>query len=502
MVTFILCLFIILVFVFGLYLINQSYNFINKFSKYDDKELLFQIMKLNSPASYALQRIKMKFDKGEPSTKATSDLLCPDDFCYWKGFSTVSYIKNISPFLIGLGIFGTFLGLTIGVQSLDVSTSAAIQKGIESLLQNVGTAFWTSLIGMGLSIIYSLCTPKFYHDLNRLYEKVLSALEDSGWIGVWDFETERALSNGEVSSKLIRNSDHITTKIDGLAEQVSSQIATIIGDRLESYQQDLMEAFQGGAGQAASEGALRAKETYTNLVKSLEEVSKQINESMSDLTSGLERNIIELNSLVGKIQNTASVFDDQINSMGGTIEKLGIVDDSFNKINNSFIVSTETLNNASGTLSSAIIDNKKASSDFIDAWRGTNDEIKTLTGKFAEIERSFNAAGEAVGGILKDTIREVSSFHNAVSDTSVTQMREFTNAINDFSGRLTSAASDLQEVMQNHPLSASAVSLSKAADEFRQSIHDSIDDLTVSMINKAYVQDKAVNESDFSMVKR
>ena len=76
--------------------------------------------------------------------------------------------------LVGLGLLGTFLGLTLGIQGFDSSNSENIQSSIQSLLDGMGTAFLTSLLGMACSLLYTviekalrngLC--KSLHDFNE-----------------------------------------------------------------------------------------------------------------------------------------------------------------------------------------------------------------------------------------------------------------------------------------------------------------------------------------------
>ena len=50
--------------------------------------------------------------------------------------------------LVGLGLLGTFIGLTWGVYGFDSSNTDNIQKSIQTLLSGMGTAFSTSLLGM------------------------------------------------------------------------------------------------------------------------------------------------------------------------------------------------------------------------------------------------------------------------------------------------------------------------------------------------------------------
>ena len=59
-----------------------------------------------------------------------------------------------SGLLVGLGLLGTFLGLTIGVMDFDSGSTEAIQSSINELLNGMGTAFATSIVGMACSLLY------------------------------------------------------------------------------------------------------------------------------------------------------------------------------------------------------------------------------------------------------------------------------------------------------------------------------------------------------------
>lgn len=62
--------------------------------------------------------------------------------------------------MVGLGLLGTFLGLTVGIYNFDSSTASGIQASIQSLLEGMGTAFVTSLVGMTLSLAYTILIDK------------------------------------------------------------------------------------------------------------------------------------------------------------------------------------------------------------------------------------------------------------------------------------------------------------------------------------------------------
>lgn len=84
--------------------------------------------------------------------------------------------------LVGLGLLGTFIGLTLGIQGFDSSNSDNIQSSIQSLLDGMGTAFSTSLLGMFFSLAYTICEKTWRNGLaKRLYD-LNQKLDDAYYI--------------------------------------------------------------------------------------------------------------------------------------------------------------------------------------------------------------------------------------------------------------------------------------------------------------------------------
>ena len=57
-------------------------------------------------------------------------------------------LDTASGTLVGLGLLGTFAGLTYGIQGFKSDSAEQIQSSINGLLEGMGTAFLTSLVGM------------------------------------------------------------------------------------------------------------------------------------------------------------------------------------------------------------------------------------------------------------------------------------------------------------------------------------------------------------------
>lgn len=64
--------------------------------------------------------------------------------------------EAIPGIMTGLGILGTFVGLTIGLEGFNAESTQAMTASIEPLIIGIKTAFYTSIAGVFLSVCYNL----------------------------------------------------------------------------------------------------------------------------------------------------------------------------------------------------------------------------------------------------------------------------------------------------------------------------------------------------------
>lgn len=69
----------------------------------------------------------------------------------WRGV-----VLQIAGILTALGLLGTFLGLVTGISTVEFSSAEATMESIETLLRGIGTAFYTSIVGVILSILFNI----------------------------------------------------------------------------------------------------------------------------------------------------------------------------------------------------------------------------------------------------------------------------------------------------------------------------------------------------------
>ena len=265
--------------------------------------------------------------------------------------------------LVGLGLLGTFLGLTLGVRNFDTANVQNIQSSIQSLLNGMSTAFLTSLLGMGFSIVYTLIEKRnrnlllgsitelsdrldreFYIDdqqlMLKLLEPQLTFVNEAGEripvsLAIRDmlkeneqqskalksFSTDLAmqLNDGfdEILSRqmqakiipLMENIDASTRNliehVDQMADAVTTPATDLIGtviDELKKSMSSLITEFRSNISSSASR-------ELEQLVVSLSEATTSMGmfpKNMENITSILQVTIAEVKDTIAEITNTSA----------------------------------------------------------------------------------------------------------------------------------------------------------------------------------------------------
>ena len=80
----------------------------------------------------------------------------------WQGL-----VLQIPGILTGLGILGTFIGLITGISSVGFSSVEAALESVSTLLGGIETAFYTSIAGVVLSILFNILNRMIWNTMLR-----------------------------------------------------------------------------------------------------------------------------------------------------------------------------------------------------------------------------------------------------------------------------------------------------------------------------------------------
>lgn len=190
----------------------------------DEQEHLFQTENLqNIFAEYRDTYRKTLKTKGAAPFVDISDFYNSD---YLDEIGSTGICDLISGTMTGLGILGTFLGLVLGISGFDTTTTDAITSSISGLLGGMGTAFFTSIVGVLLSLLFSYVHKIVYNRTNKGLEDFVTAFHDNNLDGSSNNAENQLLGYQQQQTELMKNFATV------VSEAVSTSIANTMRTEL------------------------------------------------------------------------------------------------------------------------------------------------------------------------------------------------------------------------------------------------------------------------------
>ena len=154
----------------------------------------------------------------------------------------MTFWQSYGGIFTGLGILGTFAGLTYGLSGVDMTSGdiETLKNGIANLLSGVESAFVTSLVGIFCAIIYSiahhLLMKNFQGNVKSLAEKldeIFPRRSAEDWLAksckITDDQTNSIKEIGEAVTQAIYEGldeklGEAVDKLDPLVEKICDAI--------------------------------------------------------------------------------------------------------------------------------------------------------------------------------------------------------------------------------------------------------------------------------------
>ena len=131
----------------------------------------------------------------------------------------------------GIGILGTFIGLTIGLAGVDTSSTGALSSSISGLLGGMSTAFVTSIFGIVSAIVFGVwhsqnmkrfgdAVSRFTDALDQVF--IRKSVEEILLEELAESRAQRAAMEQLSTDMAISICDHLPDVLDQLAEKMDS----------------------------------------------------------------------------------------------------------------------------------------------------------------------------------------------------------------------------------------------------------------------------------------
>ena len=363
--------------------------------------------------------------------------------------------------LVGLGLLGTFLGLTIGIAGFDSSNSSNIQGSIQNLLGGMGTAFSTSLVGMLCSLIYTAFDKTIRNKVQRNIHSLTENLDDNYYID--DIALQELNQKNLVNTLISAVQSELDSKLMYSSEQgeritVGNAIREILTENteqskaLKSFSTDLALELNNGFDEVLSR---QMQQKILPLMENVDTTTKAIVEHIDSMAAQVASPATDM------IQNVVSELK---NSMASIVEefKTGLSGTATNEL--------ETLATQLGTATQAMADFPKNMENISSTLQVTIEEVK---GAITEISNtSANANSTAM-----QQMQEQITFATGAISTAISEVKDVMGGITknsqEQSDQMISKLADAAEKMGAF-LSGTISSLSSSVQESIRGITDEV----------------------------
>ena len=360
--------------------------------------------------------------------------------------------------LVGIGVLGTFIGLTIGIMGIagvPLDDAKELKEGIKSLLEGMQTAFFTSVAGMLLSSIYTFFEKDALNRLTRTCVKLCEKLD--GLFFISELEKQQILTNrqNKLFLEQVAIIVHDIKSVDDDANELT--IGNMLRDIKQSneYQIDVLNAMAenicNGLGEKFKELADAIQNPAANMangiVEELKTAIKQMAESVETTVNSITKgNLDKVSEQLGSAIQSLETFPQTMallsEKMQNNMEQLG---KQVANINSETAQVGANLANKQASLNQQSVD---ILDKFQNGMNDTNEILKEVRNSLVEFEKLHQQAASTI-----EKIRNAASSVELASKNIDNAQTKFTttntNVFESIKKMLEKAIDDTQKTFDN-----------------------------------------------------
>ncbi len=232
---------------------------------------------------------------------------------YYKDIRNDNFARVAPSVFPMLGILGTFIAIALSMPDFTVQDLGALDREISVLLSGIGTAFYASIYGIMLSLIWTYFeksgntkVDKNLYDLEKLYDSRVWKKAEL----IKHEHTQSELKDQEIVQTLkeMFNMDFIKE----LNEQYLKNFATIVNDTTNSFT-ELTKHMQSASSELRiTLNKIHDRQESVNAVSTIKENIEGFNSNAKNLQRSMER-------FDGSVEHTFDKIDSEV---GQAVEKL------------------------------------------------------------------------------------------------------------------------------------------------------------------------------------
>lgn len=400
-------------------------------------------------------------------------------------------LNLMSGTMTGLGILGTFIGLTIGLQQFNTGTADEITRSIAPLIQGIKVAFHTSIYGMVFSLIFSFI---YKNKLDQATEAMDRFLDSYEHYVIPDTKNESQRQMLMFQKSLA----------DGM-EEIGSNFSQVVGDRVNEIMTPQMDRMNDTIEKFAYIASRTQVEGMNAIVdKFLSEMDRQLNGAFTDLGRSMKetvewekQNRNYMRDVMRDMGNLSSDLKESTELVEKTMQNMAEYVNWMNQINNGLSDTLIQIQTQLSNMSTQTDEQQRYMKEFVEYTRQISAASETYSREMAEqlaylkrmdgrLQESARQNSEQILAAASETGRTLTEQTAATNALLITQMQQATETV---SRSAQSQASSLAKSAGNinSSLDQSSQEIMKAAQQLQNQTVDSLN-ATLKAYDKSLVR--------------
>lgn len=475
---------VIILIVFGMFLwqaykVRLLYKLLEKATNSDDTLNALKETKIASIADSYAETICIDITERKQTNTPALEIFSEFSTCSAHKIN-LRLLDTAAGTLVGLGLLGTFLGLTLGIKDFDSSSTQNIQKSIQLLLSGMGTAFITSLVGMLLSMIYSFCDKYWRNRLSKHLHVLTKKLDSLYYIDdrTLDDLNEQALAKSIASTMKEVVEHEMRSVVNALNEKLTynneSGEATTIANAIREILKENQEQSKA-LKSFSTDLAIELNNGFDEVLsRQMQQKILPLMENVDATTKAIVEHIDQMASLVSSpaTDMIQTVVDELKNSMSEMMKEFssGLSGSATNEL--------ETLAHQLGTAAQSMADFPNNMAHISSTLQVTIEEVKNAVSEISHTSANANSTA-------MQQMQEQITFATSAISAAIAEVKDVMSGISqssqEQSNQMVSKLADAAEKMGTF-LSGTISTLSSSVQQSVKSITDDVNNKQADLI--------------------
>lgn len=224
--------------------------------------------------------------------------------------------------MAGMGILGTFIGLGIGVATLDVTNSTTLMTGIQSMLGSLGLAAWSSIIGIAAGLLYTGLSRSTLAKIENCCDFLNKELRRQ--YGVY--------SSGELVQRLLQDQQSILANVQSMQTDFIDKLADALYERQAQGQMEYQEHLAGNLSNGIISGVNGVLFEFSNSLQEIRGTLVPVLQSSQQLVQWLNQAAGEQRDLMSTVERVVPALRETVDQIGKITDNQRAVHDELGRL--------------------------------------------------------------------------------------------------------------------------------------------------------------------------